>query len=594
MPGRRITFGHRKIHKKTGYCPNLSTDSPARADPARSESASLDVIVQGCTFWSIRIVMNPAFAKAWKPFIILLAMITIGCCVRWACIASKSTPSHDECISYLAACGNQGLYALSPPSCQWHSIADIHRFYEMNPQASLRHIRDDLAQYDIHPPLYFWLLRSWITIWGISSHSGPALNLVFVFLSAMGLFLLGQKIFSSTNSSLLAVFIWIFSPMVASISLDARQYELFGTLSIYYLLLVLDFSRCHPGVSIWKLALLGLITTAGLLTHFYFAILISGAGFYLMTRTLSGISKNSDGGESAHSISPCRLLCFGGVTLAGILLFLVINPEFLNSFSNQRSQSVPYSISGLVTRIGKTVRCLAGFFVYPKELIVLFLGLASVAVLPLGYYWKSIQQAFRNHPSILRPGCGWFLATLSGWYGGWTILLFLSFITPGMGGRYLSPFWPMFSLGLTALLYRAGLHRSSRMAPLLVLYLALGAGGLWYGYRQDPERQPLPALEAHWLLVDSVQRGCLPRVTWNLEKDLAVYACSQDDILSASAEWSSHLPEGIGLYAAVKMYNSPAKSLLILDKLKKGHTVEQVCDDWLDLVDFYRVRPLQP
>lgn len=536
--------------------------------------------------------MSQNSLKAWKLTFVLLTLILFGCWLRWTCLGSKQTPSHDECISYLAACGNQGKYALHPPACEWHTVGDIHLFFEMNPEASWRQIRDDLARYDIHPPLYFWLLNLWLKNRGISPQAGPALNLVFVFFSALGLFFLGRRVFSSTQAPLLAVFIWLFSPMVASISLDARQYELLGTVSIYYLLSLLVFIRPDRGFS-WMMVLPGLLTTLGLLTHFYFAILIAGAALTLLILAIRG---NSNGGLECSAcplVLMTRIFLFFGITLLGMLLFFLIDPSFLNSFSNQRSQALPFSISGLISRIGKTIRCGIGFFVYPREWIFLFLGVVCLAVVPVGYFWKTIVRHFSGNPSILKPGSGGFLTILSCWYGGWTVLLYICFLTPGMGGRYLAPFWPLFSLGLVAVFYRLGVRSIAWILPLLCFHLLVGGGGLIYGYRQEPERQPPPLLQGEWLLVDSVQRGSLPRVCWNLDPEMALLACSQDELLSLTDDWVATMPKGSGLFAAVKMYNSPEKSLRILDLLKKRYSVELVLKNWLDLVDFYRLQTPQ-
>ena len=38
-------------------------------------------------------------------------------------------------------------------------------------------IGDDLARYDNHPPLYFWLLHVWIALFGLNLHSGVLLNI---------------------------------------------------------------------------------------------------------------------------------------------------------------------------------------------------------------------------------------------------------------------------------------------------------------------------------------------------------------------------------------------------------------------------------
>jgi len=133
-------------------------------------------------------------------FFILLIGIVAGIGLRINAISRKSTLSHDESISYLSATGHQGEYSFITskkikPYGQWSSASEWKRFILPEKRFCFNKIGSDLARYDIHPPLYFWMLHLWSLLFGVHLWTGPSLNLLFVLVTTFFLFSLAKFIF---------------------------------------------------------------------------------------------------------------------------------------------------------------------------------------------------------------------------------------------------------------------------------------------------------------------------------------------------------------------------------------------------------------
>jgi uncharacterized membrane protein len=102
---------------------------------------------------------------------IILVVILTGLGLRVWGTAGKTIISHDEAIAYLGATGNLGRYQAVQDggvpggewitAAEWQSLLTIHS--PLLP--ALQTIAGDQAAFDIHPPLYFWLLHLWVQVW---------------------------------------------------------------------------------------------------------------------------------------------------------------------------------------------------------------------------------------------------------------------------------------------------------------------------------------------------------------------------------------------------------------------------------------------
>ena len=97
---------------------------------------------------------------------------------------------------------------------------------------SLAQIAQDAAQ-DIHPPLYYWLLRLWTSVFGLSEFGLRSLSATLGTLLVLLIYMLGTRLFNRTTG-LAAAFVAAIAPFQVYYSQEARM----------YVLVALD---CRPG-----------------------------------------------------------------------------------------------------------------------------------------------------------------------------------------------------------------------------------------------------------------------------------------------------------------------------------------------------------
>lgn len=119
---------------------------------------------------------------------------------------------------------------------------------------------------DVHPPLYYIVLRVWYYIFGWSLFSLRAFSAVFGVLTVYAMYLFMQAAFNRRNLSLAAALLIAINPFQTQYVTEARMYT-FGTfllvISAYFLVQALKSDK-------WKYWILFAITTAAsLYTHYY-------------------------------------------------------------------------------------------------------------------------------------------------------------------------------------------------------------------------------------------------------------------------------------------------------------------------------------
>ncbi len=85
---------------------------------------------------------------------------------------------------------------------------------------------------DVHPPLYYWLLKSWASFVGYSGVSLRLFSLFIGLLSIVSVYYVGKKIFNK-KVGLLSAFIMAISPFAIQYSQEARMYSLFAFITIW-------------------------------------------------------------------------------------------------------------------------------------------------------------------------------------------------------------------------------------------------------------------------------------------------------------------------------------------------------------------------
>ncbi|MCK6624571.1 MAG: glycosyltransferase family 39 protein [Anaerolineae bacterium] len=157
---------------------------------------------------------------------------------------------------------------------------------EGNSAALVRHSISEIARrtaFDIHPPFYYWLLKSWTFIFGTSEIGLRSLSAVLGVALVYVIGILGTRWFSP-RVGLLAAFIAAVSPLQIYYSQEARMYMLLTLLSSLTVLaasLLWEDDRRPPTADrrfFWLKSpaawIYVLVVTAGLYTHYAYPLVL--------------------------------------------------------------------------------------------------------------------------------------------------------------------------------------------------------------------------------------------------------------------------------------------------------------------------------
>lgn len=483
----------------------------------------------------------------------LTLLILLGAVLRAVIISTKSNITHDEGISYLAASGNWEAYQAvldnqTSPFGDWVPASQWKAFLQPQDNLAFAQIGRDLAVLDVHPPLYFWLLHLAMKMVGVHFWTGPLLNsLIFVF-GAMALFLLAHTLLQTKKEALLVTLIWIMSPARIATVFVARQYELLGFCTILFVLFLINYLRESSGHRWFKWALLAVATTAGALTHFHFALVVSGAGlvFVLPYWRKAG----------------WRFVGAGTAVITGYLLFFLLHPHFLDSvllLSNRQQSAAKLYWTGIdfMRRIFATADTFTRFLVYGGLLQVALFCLVLSGIIIL--IWKFLKdrkafiQTFKAHDQR-----GYEAIYMSIWLSAITILLYLSLISPlnAMTPKHMSAIWPFLAFAPVILL-RFLPQRSEPTAQWVLagIICLSGVASVYFGYVQKQADAPMIVEANAYLLIDNVHEGILPQAIVHIPDETLVYAADQAYLIEHLNSWASEM-EAPAFYLSDLSYTS--------------------------------------
>ncbi|MEJ2722490.1 MAG: glycosyltransferase family 39 protein, partial [bacterium] len=471
--------------------------------------------------------------------IILSLAFIFGLGFRLSDISSKTMLSHDEGISYLAATGHQGIFKEiclrgDYPVGQWVAASEWKRFLRPDKFFCFKQIGRDLARYDLHPPLYFWLLHVWVSVFGTHMWAGPVLNLLLTALIMIFLYGFARSVLSSRLESAVVVFLWALSPYVLTASTVARQYDLFALFSLLLCWQVIRVIRAPDEWPPRRFVLLFLTALAGALTLYSFAMVVAGCAI-LTILTLG----------RRHTRRAAQVLI--GLSV-GYASFVVFHPKFMESFELARLAISQQAPGGVSTKLATVATALSQFFVHQRAggviLVVIAVLIVSSAVAVLYAGSKTQREGDKREVNAGNLVVFLFLWNLVGVAVPYIATMSMAH---AMGARYLGAAWLL--IGFVPVLFVRRFIPKWRV-PLLV---ALCGWQLFYGgafaavtmSRTLHQRTPGQILNAaNAVLVDSVARGVLPRVFWLLGDDKVMFAASQVDMLRDPDTWVGHLPGG--------------------------------------------------
>jgi hypothetical protein len=205
---------------------------------------------------------------------------------------------------------------------------------------------------DVHPPLYFLLLKPWITLFGTTESASRLLSLLFHFGACVLMYTLGRRL-AGRGMGLLCAAIYAFAPLAVLSAELVRMYSLAGLLSAAALLLwnaaatgpvprrtwavLMTVIVLGSFTHIWFLCLAAALCAASLIHFPRRAIRVIGAisaamlpfAFLWLPALLAQVGRS---GDSAAWLKPPSL------TMIGEMLFLHLGviPVFLLFFISAR------------------------------------------------------------------------------------------------------------------------------------------------------------------------------------------------------------------------------------------------------------------
>lgn len=340
----------------------------------------------------------------------------------------------------------------------------------------------ELTAVDIHPPLYYLLLRAWSEVVGWGAPSARLLSVLIGTAAVPLLFLAGRRLFGR-RAGLVAAALLAVSPLHVYYSQEVRMYGLVTLLGLLALLFALRWQAAGDGRGRWA-SWLGYVVAAAaaLYTQYYAVFLLAG----LNLAVLAGWLRPS-GSEGQARASRSSIAAWLGAQLAVVLLFL----PWLAYAGRALLTYVQFKVSvEQDPTLGPAVylaRHLSAFFAGHAEgglAPAWWLGLLPPALLLLALAARRGAGGRRA-----RGALAWPLAVLAAaLLGGFAVNLALPF-NPPRSERLL-----LLALPAALLLAAAGLARLARRGPRLAAAVGAAFGvvallslGFFYAVPRYPQ-----------------------------------------------------------------------------------------------------------
>jgi len=489
-----------------------------------------------------------------KPgFLAILVMALVAAALlRLGAVEGRRVWWHDEGISFLAATGHQATYAetvetRTAPYGRWESVSDWRRLVLNAGPVSLRRIARELASHDIHPPLYFWLLHLVSLVAGVSVWTGPSLNAMLDLVTITLVFATARDALGDSRWAAVAALFWALSPATIEASVEARQYALFGLLTIAFtrqFARAANVGRCTTRTDLVALVALAALVCAGMLSHYYFAIVLVGASLIVISGWSGGTVRGARASVAALA--------------AGVAGSVAIHPWFVNSFSKANDQAQSFQLPDLWHRLARTASSNLAFFADERDHKAIF-ALVLVALLIWAIAsWRRGTLQLGLRPPALGPHLSFVVSLMLGVFLVLDVV-YLGFISPehAMGAKYLAPAWPLLAIVVTAIV-RALPERCLIASALCGFMLAVSRGYVG-GLRKDEAHAAENGSvlrDAPQAVVDNPARGVLLPLIFHMLPEQRVFVAGQDDLLTNPDEWLPPPEVGPVLYATCPSYGN--------------------------------------
>ena len=289
--------------------------------------------------------MKPSFVENRKKWICLLTLIMMLQLLAASYFCMQKQGFHyDEYYSYYSS---NVTYGLAPTDREWKDTEEIRSEFMVLPGQGFQYgMVRQMQTYDVHPPLYYFLLHTVCSLFTgmFSKWFGLALNLVF-FIIAYWLFArISWEVFRG-NRMLTAVscLLFGFQPGVYSGITFIRMYMLLLVWCLAVMCWHIPFwkkeIRLTPGRGISLL----LLVAAGFLTHYYFAVFL----FFLAAYTClyEWLGRKNKKRSIAYGIAVCS-----GMGIA-VLLYPACLSHILRGYRGTEATDAFFELSNTILRL---------------------------------------------------------------------------------------------------------------------------------------------------------------------------------------------------------------------------------------------------
>ena len=529
---------------------------------------------------------------ATQPHLFLLATIICAALLQGILTVAKANISHDETISYLSATVRQGDFERifrnnEYPANHWAFAGEWKAWFAIDKPLAFRQIGLDLAESDIHPPLYFWALHVWTWLFEVHPWTGPTLNIMIQAVGAFGLFHLACQTLKDNFEAVAVVFIWSVSPAVLTAALEARQYTLLAVCTIFFLWLIVVAVNPSKSLAspIW--VLLAVATATGALTHFHFALIVVGGFLIFGLRLLR------------HDVK--RAVFVGTAVLAGYLLSFVLHPQFYRSVQELgRRQALEAqhlsSRLAILQRLYAVGNTFTGFWIVVDIAQVILFCLATASAIWL--VWVLLKNPERVRQFVQTHNFeGYEVGLFFGWIGGISILLYLTFVSPvhAMMERHMSAVWPFFPFLPILLLRTVRVSLRQRIMVLLgTAVLFSGVVSVWQGVQMNQLNlhNEDARVDVDRIVADGVYQGILPRIFLQLPDDALIFVATQDELLAAPEAWVPQLEASTVYISELSYDNTISQRDQILTLLEQRFETVLLPNDSWGIGRRYFLKPL--
>jgi hypothetical protein len=453
--------------------------------------------------------------RIWR--FVLIALLVWGFGMRlYAILVLKEGLSHDESVTYLCASATEGVYQEHITGLVDRQVlaGEVGSLYDRPASLKLGTVANDLAIWDIHPPMYFWTLHAVHVLFGAGIIGGALLNLFAGLCLLLLTFVMARRALGSTTAAWAAVALWYLSPAVVPIDLEARHYQFMALFAMASFLLAERLSDGRSSVR--DLVLFTVVNALGLLTHYYYVFLLVPGAAIMLWRT--GL----------------RLPFFRylGSLLLSLGLFLLAFPQimdFIRAYlSTEKDPSIVFDLGDRVKTILYASLAFFSQAHYGRYLYLLLLCAGCLIAIAI-----VVRKGMLKTPDPASPIVQYMLTML--WAGFFTVALYLLGISPShaAGEQYLAYFWPLLAIGIV--------HAARAFVPpplqgilftihMVQLCFAFDSATRGSGYLRNalPTAWYSEIADADLLIIDDRKRSGLPRIMRHIPTDHAVVVLEKD------------------------------------------------------------------